>query len=611
MNRQVFPASLFPLRGDISAESGATSVTVIGIQGIPVISPPVEPAGLDTFFYDSYNNDWFYASPWDIPVGIPLVWEGYGYGSSGISWIAPDTLAFGNGTDGDVSGAAAMTALVLFGSASYYGPYNDYDVDYGPSYDQFYTSIFSGATQNWALVLPETSGNAGQVLVNIGSGVTSWESLTTLGVPWSALTNPTANLSLTMGTDTTTFNYATGLAAAWAWQNNTPTVTGASTTVALSTSTAPTHVGSVYTYTLAASESGAGSNAWVGASVTTSGWTSGATGNNGTFTITASTTTTVSWTNASGTTTNTGTPVMISSAVSSSPILQIAGTVNTGTAGTLNSAVDVWSIQNVIGSVVANPTSTLTFTHSGSSGVAAISIPGQIIGAGAFISINLSGNILWEFQSPTLRGGSGQVLSWSSTTAANGASDTGLSRISGGIVGVGTGAAASIAGSIQCASIALNGAVASPTAGVYYSGGTAGVSAGPFAAITSIQTVGGIVTVLADVSDERLKDHTPYIGGLREILSITPIKYTWNTEGQKITGFSEDRVFVGFRAQDVQKAIPEAVTQSASNAEYLGLDDRPIVAAMINAFKEQQAQFKQQQAQIEELKEVVRKLAGQ
>ena len=137
----------------------------------------------------------------------------------------------------------------------------------------------------------------------------------------------------------------------------------------------------------------------------------------------------------------------------------------------------------------------------------------------------------------------------------------------------------SIVGSIQCSSIAMNGAVASPTAGVYYSGSTAGVSAGPFSAITSIQTVGGIVTVLADVSDERLKSFSEYEGGLAEVLAITPIKYTWNTEGQQITGFSEDRTFVGFRAQDVQKAIPEAVTQSASNAEYLGLDDRPVIAA--------------------------------
>src|SRR5580698_2296485 len=177
LNRQVFPSSLFPLRGDISAEAGATTVTVQGLQNIPIIAPPVEPAGLDTLFYDSYNNDWYYASPWILPVGTPLVWEGYGYGGSGISWIAPDTLAFGNGADGDVSGAAAMTALVLFGSASYYGPYDDYDSLYGPSYDQFYTSIFSGATQNWNLILPPNPGTSGQVLTTNGTGVTYWSTV--------------------------------------------------------------------------------------------------------------------------------------------------------------------------------------------------------------------------------------------------------------------------------------------------------------------------------------------------------------------------------------------------------------------------------------------------
>jgi hypothetical protein len=38
-NRQVFPAALFPLRGDVSAEAGATAVTVTGIQGSPVLLP--------------------------------------------------------------------------------------------------------------------------------------------------------------------------------------------------------------------------------------------------------------------------------------------------------------------------------------------------------------------------------------------------------------------------------------------------------------------------------------------------------------------------------------------------------------------------------------------
>jgi hypothetical protein len=129
--------------------------------------------------------------------------------------------------------------------------------------------------------------------------------------------------------------------------------------------------------------------------------------------------------------------------------------------------------------------------------------------------------------------------------------------------------------------------------GNYYSGSTVGVSAGPFAAITSIQTVGGIVTTLADVSDERLKDHTPYIGGLAEILSITPVKYTWNAEGRRITGFGEDRQFVGFRAQDVKAAIPEAVSQSVTNPEYFGFDDRPVIAALVNSVKELSARVKE------------------
>jgi hypothetical protein len=40
MNRQVYPSSLFPLRGDITAEAGATSVVVQGLQTIPISPTP-------------------------------------------------------------------------------------------------------------------------------------------------------------------------------------------------------------------------------------------------------------------------------------------------------------------------------------------------------------------------------------------------------------------------------------------------------------------------------------------------------------------------------------------------------------------------------------------
>jgi hypothetical protein len=35
-NRESYPSQLFPLRGDVSAEAGDTSVTVVGIQTTPV-----------------------------------------------------------------------------------------------------------------------------------------------------------------------------------------------------------------------------------------------------------------------------------------------------------------------------------------------------------------------------------------------------------------------------------------------------------------------------------------------------------------------------------------------------------------------------------------------
>jgi hypothetical protein len=162
MNRQVFPSSLFPLRGDISAEAGATSVTVQGIQGIPVQDAYFPLANYDTMFYNSTENLFYFANPWEIPVGQVLEFEGYGYSPVGISWLASDTIAIGDGTQGDVSGAAAMTALILFGSSAY------------ADYDLYHTTIYSGATVDWSLILPETAGSSGQVLTTNGQGFTYW-----------------------------------------------------------------------------------------------------------------------------------------------------------------------------------------------------------------------------------------------------------------------------------------------------------------------------------------------------------------------------------------------------------------------------------------------------
>jgi len=48
-------------------------------------------------------------------------------------------------------------------------------------------------------------------------------------------------------------------------------------------------------------------------------------------------------------------------------------------------------------------------------------------------------------------------------------------------------------------------------------------------------------------------------------------------------------VYTGFSAQNVQSAIPEAVGED--DRGYLTLSDRPIIAALVNAVKEQQHQI--------------------
>jgi hypothetical protein len=122
------------------------------------------------------------------------------------------------------------------------------------------------------------------------------------------------------------------------------------------------------------------------------------------------------------------------------------------------------------------------------------------------------------------------------------------------------------------------------TAPSYVAGSTAGVTQTSISAITSIATIGGIVTTLTGTSDKRLKKAVPFEDGLTAVLSITPVRYTWNAAGLEYTKL-EDREYIGFIAQDVQSAIPEAITGTEGKEKYLSLDTRAIIAALVSAVK--------------------------
>ena len=61
-------------------------------------------------------------------------------------------------------------------------------------------------------------------------------------------------------------------------------------------------------------------------------------------------------------------------------------------------------------------------------------------------------------------------------------------------------------------------------------------------------------------------------------------------------GIHDAEEHIGLVAQEVQKAIPEAVTENSKG--YLLVNNDPIIWAMLNAIKEQQRQIQQQQKQI-------------
>ena len=99
-------------------------------------------------------------------------------------------------------------------------------------------------------------------------------------------------------------------------------------------------------------------------------------------------------------------------------------------------------------------------------------------------------------------------------------------------------------------------------------------------------------------SDERLKNiKGPFNSGLQAVMRLQPIRYEYKP--QNALGITMIGQHIGFSAQSVQQVIPEAVSQTENG--YLTVNNDPIIWAMLNAIKEQQAE-------IEKLKTEVRRL---
>jgi len=99
-------------------------------------------------------------------------------------------------------------------------------------------------------------------------------------------------------------------------------------------------------------------------------------------------------------------------------------------------------------------------------------------------------------------------------------------------------------------------------------------------------------------SDRRLKTlDGSFNTGLSQILKIHPVRYRYKEDNAM--GIRDTEEHVGLVAQEVQKAIPEAVSENSKG--YLLVNNDPIIWTMLNAIKEQQLQIQKQQRQIARL----------
>jgi len=130
--------------------------------------------------------------------------------------------------------------------------------------------------------------------------------------------------------------------------------------------------------------------------------------------------------------------------------------------------------------------------------------------------------------------------------------------------------------------------------------GTSGVTVSNLCSSTFASTAGGVTTCTA-TSDPRLKNISgPVPYGLDAIMQITPIEFTWNDLGRKYNA-DDTSVHLGFNAANVQQVMPEAVgSEQHDGVDYLSLPHGTdaIVAALVNAVKEQQAEIESLRGQV-------------
>jgi hypothetical protein len=109
-------------------------------------------------------------------------------------------------------------------------------------------------------------------------------------------------------------------------------------------------------------------------------------------------------------------------------------------------------------------------------------------------------------------------------------------------------------------------------------------------------------------SDGRLKNlNGDFNAGLSEVLKIHPVRYHYKPDNAM--GIRDTDEHIGVVAQDVQRVIPEAVTENSKG--YLLVNDDPIIWSMLNAIKEQQREIRALKSELRATRQSLQKVKTQ
>ena len=109
---------------------------------------------------------------------------------------------------------------------------------------------------------------------------------------------------------------------------------------------------------------------------------------------------------------------------------------------------------------------------------------------------------------------------------------------------------------------------------------------------------------ITSVSDLRLKNiQGQYEVGLNQVMKINPIVYKWKPE----TKLDSVNNYIGFAAQNIEAALGENAI-GVNHDGYKSIQDRAILAAMVNSIKQLKDLNDEQQIEIDNLKKEVKKL---